>query len=200
MNQNPQNLPPATIKQELLYGTGCIYELTKGIIVLVILATLLNFFVATIAIVDGVSMEPDFHTGEYLVIDRLSYILGHFTRGDDVVLKFPGDPDHKKYIKRLIGLPGDHIQIKNGSVFLNGQLLNEPYLANNDETFKLDPYGTPLINQTIDVIVPQGQYYLMGDNRPNSSDSRIWGTAGKSYLIGKAVLEVFPGISLIPKY
>jgi signal peptidase I len=192
LNQNSQNLPPQSAKQKIIYGAGCAYELTKGLIVLVVLITLVHFFVATIAVVDGVSMEPSFHTGEFLIVDRWSYDFGTINRGDSVVLKFPGDPDHKKYIKRIIGLPGERVKVANGQVFINDQLLNETYLGANTETYKLDPFGRPMADETIDVIVSKDEYFIMGDNRPNSSDSRIWGTAGRKYLIGKAIYKILP--------
>jgi signal peptidase I len=94
-------------KRNVLYTTGCVFELTKWIIVVIILLTLTHFFVATISIVDGISMEPNFHNGEYIIVNRYQYNFGTPERGDAVVLKFPGDPDHKKYIKRIIGLPGE---------------------------------------------------------------------------------------------
>lgn len=183
MNQNPRAFDSETPKEKFIYGASCAYELTKWIIVLIIVVILIHFFMATIAIVDGVSMEPNFHTGEYLVVDRFDYNFGSPARGDAVVLKFPGDPDHKKYIKRIIGLPGDWVKIEGGQVYLNGKLLNEPYIPSNIATTS---------DQNIDTIVQPNEYFIMGDNRPNSNDSRIWGTAGRRFLIGKAVFQIYP--------
>ncbi|MEI6039886.1 MAG: signal peptidase I [Candidatus Berkelbacteria bacterium] len=190
MNQIQQALSPNT-KQKIMYGTGCAYELTKGIIVVAIVITLIHFFIATIAIVDGISMEPNFHTGDYLIVDRWDYNFGKPARGDAVVLRFPGDPDHKKYIKRIIGLPGEHIKIADGQVFINDKLLNETYIPGTTET------TSP--SRVIDEIVKPDEYFVMGDNRMNSNDSRIWDTAGSRFLIGKAWIEVWPKPKQIEK-
>ena len=183
-----------SVKQKFMYSAGCAYELTKWIVVLIIIVTLVHFFVATIAIVDGVSMEPNYHTGEYLIVDRFDYNYGKPARGDAVVLKFPGDPDHKKYIKRIIGLPNDHIQIINNQVIVNGQVLTESYIPSTTIT------DSP--SRNIDEIVKPDEYFIMGDNRPNSNDSRIWDTAGKRFLIGKVIFKIFPTFQKIntPKY
>lgn len=178
-------------RRNVLYSTGCLFELTKWIIVAVIIGILIHFFIVTIAIVDGASMEPNFHTGEYLVINRFQYNFGSPQRGDAVVLKYPGDPEHKKYIKRIVGLPNERITIKNGYVYINSIRLNEPYI--NAQTQAATE---------IDMIIPKDEYFTIGDNRLNSSDSRIWGTAAKRFLIGKAWVEFYPEIKKIeqPQY
>ncbi|AKM82312.1 TPA: signal peptidase I [Candidatus Berkelbacteria bacterium] len=171
----------AELEEKAVYGAGCFYELTKWLIAVVIFFCLIHFFVATVFIVDGVSMEPNFHTGETVIANRWQYIFGNPERGDVVVLKFPGDPVHKKYIKRIIGIPGDTIAIKDGEVFLNGKKLDEPYLPTEMLTM-------PNVNRTL----RGSDYFLMGDNRPNSSDSRVWGIADKRFLIGKGWLIIWP--------
>lgn len=175
-------------KQKMLYGAGCAYELTKWIIVVIIFFTLIHFFVATISIVDGISMEPNFHTDEFLVVNRWQYNFGTPERGDGVVLKFPGDPDHKKYIKRIIGLPGERVAVINGEVYVNNQKLTESYLPNSLLTESEKP---------VDVTVGKDEYFIMGDNRPNSNDSRIWGTANQRFLIGKAWFQIYPSFKKI---
>jgi len=196
MNQSVSNWAPkeevqpiesqeAVVKRNVLYTTGCLYELTKWIIVALILITLVHFFVGTLSIVDGVSMEPNFHNGEYLIIDRWHYNFGEPSRGDAVVLKFPGDPEHKKYIKRIIGLPGERIEIREGNVYINGQMLNEAYIPASVQT---------LADQPINRVMEPEEYFIMGDNRMNSNDSRIWGTADKRFLIGKAWFQIYPQI------
>lgn len=175
-------------RHNTLYATGCIFELTKWIVVVIILLTLCHFFVATISIVDGVSMEPNFRNGEYLIINRYQYNFGEPNRGDAVVLKFPGDPEHKKYIKRIVGLPGERVQIKDSKILINGQVLNEDYI----------PASVPtLAEKNIDQVLPVNEYFIVGDNRLNSNDSRIWGTAGRDFLIGKAWFQIFPHIKKI---
>lgn len=174
----------AVTKEKMIYGTGCFFELTKWLIVLLILLTLAHFFIATIFIVDGASMEPNFQSGEIALANRWQYNFGTPERGDVTILKFPGDPEHKKYIKRIIGLPGEKIVIKNSQVYINDRLLSELYI----------PQGTitaPDVNRTLG----KNEYFIMGDNRENSSDSRIWGVAEKRHLIGKATFILWPSTS-----
>ena len=124
-----QSEKSAEIKEKAYYGAGCLYELTKWLIVGVILLSLIHFFVATLIIVDGLSMEPNFHTNEIIGVNRWQYLFGTPERGDVSVIKFPGDPEHKKYIKRIIGVPGDTVAISNGAVFINNKKINEPSLG-----------------------------------------------------------------------
>lgn len=175
--------PPAQINtwQKIFYSTGCVYELTKWLIVLIVFGTLIHFYVGTISIVDGQSMEPNFHSGEYILVNRWTYLFQEPKRGDPTVLRFPGDPARVKYIKRIIGLPGETVSIQNGSVFINGQKLNEPYLAPGTQTY---PNMTKQLTKD--------EYFLMGDNRLNSSDSRIWGACPKRDLIGKPWYILWP--------
>ena len=167
--------------QKFFYGTGCAFELTKWVIVVLVIGTLIHFFVGTLFIVDGQSMEPNFHSGEYILVNRWQYNFGVPSRGDAVVLKFPGDPEHKKYIKRIIGLPGEKVEIWNGTVYINGQILNESYLP-------ADTMTLPNLNRQL----RDEDYFLLGDNRPNSSDSRLWGICPKRNLIGKAFYVLYP--------
>ncbi len=167
--------------QKFFYGTGCAFELTKWVIVVLVLGTLIYFFVGTLFIVDGKSMEPNLHSGEYILVNRWQYNFGKPERGDVVVLKFPGDPEHKKYIKRVIGLPGEKVEIWNGTVYINGQILKESYLP-------ADTMTLPNLNRQL----RDEDYFLLGDNRPNSSDSRLWGICPKRNLIGKAFYIVYP--------
>jgi signal peptidase I len=128
--------------------------------------------------VDGSSMEPSLHTGEFVIVNKLSYKFGSPDYGDVVVFHFPRDPE-QEYIKRVIGLPGDHVQIYNGKVFVNQQLLDEPYIA-----------AAPAYESTWEV--PEGELFVLGDNRNNSSDSHNWGPVPMSNMIGKAVFVYWP--------
>jgi signal peptidase I len=128
--------------------------------------------------VDGASMEPTLVSGEYVVVNRLSYRLGSPQRGDIIVFHPPVNPE-EEYIKRVIGLPGDEVEVKDGMVYVNGQPLQESYL-----NVKTNYAGT--------WNVPQDQLFVLGDNRINSSDSRNWGTVPMNYVVGKAVLVYWP--------
>lgn len=177
-------------KEKVLYGTSCFWELSKWVIVLVIIFTMIHFFVATLFIVDGESMEPNYHSGEYIIVNRWQYLFGKPDRGDTVVLKFPGDPENKKYIKRIIGLPGENVIIQDGSVFINGEKLDEKYIPVGIQTL-------PNVNRTL----KDDDYFLLGDNRDNSSDSRVWGVANRQHLIGSAwvILYPFENAGIVPK-
>jgi signal peptidase I len=136
--------------------------------------------------IKGGSMDPNFHDGEFLLTDKVTYRFGEPKRGDVIVFKAPPD-DQEEYIKRIIALPGDTVMIQGGKVFVNGEELHEPYLDSNLQTaagnFALE--GVPLK-------VPANSYFLMGDNRNHSFDSRNFGFINKSKFIGKAWLLYWP--------
>lgn len=175
------NIDAPKTKEKFYYSAGCLFELTKWLIIVVIFLMMVNFFVITIFIVDGISMEPNFHTGEIIVANRFQYIFGRPERFDAVTLKFPGDPEHKKYIKRVIGLPGDTVTIKDGFVFVNDKKITEPYLPEGTITL-------PDVSRKLE----GDDYFLLGDNRDNSSDSRIWGVAPRRDLIARAWVIIWP--------
>jgi signal peptidase I len=152
-------------------------DILETLVLSVVLFVSINMISARIR-VDGASMEPTLVSGEYVIVNRVSYRLGSPHRGDIIVFHFPRDPK-EEYIKRLIGLPGDEIEVKNNWVYVNGQLLDESYLkvtTNYIGTWR----------------VPEGQLFVLGDNRNNSSDSHDWGTVPMDYVVGKAVLVYWP--------
>lgn len=122
--------------------------------------------------VEGMAMKPAFNDGDRLFIDKN---LGELKRGDVVAFLYPKDKS-KWYFKRIIGLPGETIEIREGKVYINGQILEELYIDKSLNQAKSD--FPPLK-------VPEYQYFVMGDNRDNSSDSRYWGTVDKQLIIGK---------------
>jgi signal peptidase I len=138
--------------------------------------------------VDGSSMEPSLHDGEFVVINRLAYRWCNPDRGEVIVFHFPLDPQ-RRFIKRIIGLPGDSIAVHNGQVFVNGSLIQEPYIA-----------APP--NYEGDWIVETGRVFVLGDNRNNSLDSQNWGTLPLDEIIGKAVVIYWPfeDWEMIPHY
>lgn len=167
--------------KKIFYAQGVIYELGKWLILAILIIVLVNFFIVTVHIVQGPSMEPNFSTGEIILTNKLSYLISQPQRGDAVIIKFPGDPQKTKYIKRIIGLPGEKLEIKNGNIYINNSLLVESYIADNIKTWP---------DMTVDI--PKDEYFIIGDNRPNSNDSRYWGTARKGDLIGKGVFILSP--------
>jgi signal peptidase I len=130
--------------------------------------------------VESVSMQPTLFPGDFVIVNKLAYQFSHIPqRGDVIVFKFPPDPESIPYIKRVIGLPGDQIHISDGKVYINGQLMLEPYLK---VTTKLGGDWT----------VPSDQLFVMGDNRNNSSDSRRWGFVPLENIIGRAEVIYLP--------
>ena len=128
--------------------------------------------------VDGYSMEPTLHNGEFVIVNKLAYRFGDYSQGDVIVFHYPRDPD-QEYIKRVIGLPGDRVRISNGQVFVNDQPVAEPYIA------------APPRYQS-EWFVPDDSLFVLGDNRNNSSDSHNWGPVPKEYVVGKALFVYWP--------
>lgn len=121
--------------------------------------------------IDGESMMPNFLNAEYLLTEKVNYYFNKPQRGDVVVLRPPpAVSQNDEFIKRIIGLPGETLRLQDGHVFINGKRLIEPYIADDVST-----NGGSFLADNTDYVVPDGQYFLMGDNREHSSDSRFWG-------------------------
>ncbi len=143
-------------------------------------------FIITPNQVKGASMEPSFKSGDYILTSRVTYKLRRPDRGDVVVFKAPKNPDIE-YIKRIIGLPGDKILIENGQVYVNGQALPEQYTAAATNLWE-----GGFIKEGTTIIVPDGYVFVMGDNRPRSSDSREFGPVPVESIIGQVFYRYFP--------
>ena len=179
MDTNQSGLIPEQ-DQPKRKGSGCLgflVDILETLILSLVLFISINIISARIR-VDGDSMLPTMVSGEYVVINRLSYRFGSPQPGDIIVFHFPRDPK-EEYIKRVIGLPGDIVEVMNGAVYVNGQPLVENYLS-----VKMNYNGK--------WEVPAGQLFVLGDNRNNSSDSHDWGTVPMDYVVGKAVLVYWP--------
>lgn len=179
-----------------------VWELTQTLVLAAVIFMMVRG-VAQNFRVEGPSMEPGLHDGQYLLVNKAVYFkidVGNLSRyipfinaddndtrylfhppkrGDVVVFRYPRDPN-RDFIKRIIGIPGDTVQIDQGMVSVNGVLLDEPYI-NEGSTFSLEPRT-----------VPPNSYFVMGDNRPNSSDSRNWGFVPEENIIGKAMFSYWP--------
>ena len=136
--------------------------------------------------VKGSSMEPNFHNNEFILTDKISYRFQNPKRGDVIIFRSPNNPD-VDYIKRIIALPGEKVKAKNGYIYVDETKLSEKYL--NDLTFL---FPTSKLQNDIDIIVPQDEYFVLGDNRPHSSDSREFGPISRSSIIGKAFIRYWP--------
>lgn len=147
----------------------------------ILLALLLFLAINTVTSrvrVENISMEPTLQPGYLLIVNKLAYKLGEPKHGDIVVFHYMGD-NNEDYIKRVIGLPGDEVKIENGTVYVNGIALNEPYIA-----------AFPAYSGTWKV--PEGSLFVLGDNRNNSSDSHQWGFVDLDDVVGKAVFIYYP--------
>lgn len=136
--------------------------------------------------IKGASMEPSFYTGEYILTSKVTYKFRSPYRGDIIVFKSPKNPDIE-YIKRIIGLPGDKVVIKNGDVIVNDNLIQENYIAAQTNLWE---GGFTKDGQ--ELIVPKEELFVMGDNRPHSSDSREFGTVPIPSIIGQVFYRYFP--------
>lgn len=171
---NPELSQP---KERLSGFLRFLVDILETLVLAVVLFVTINLISARIR-VDGSSMEPTLVSGEYMIVDRISYRLGSPKRGDIIVFHPPLKPK-EEYIKRVIGLPSDEVEVKNNMVYVNGQHLDETYLkvtTNYIGTWR----------------VPAGQLFVLGDNRNNSEDSHDWGTVPMDYVVGKAILVYWP--------
>lgn len=162
------------------------YRLVREVIETIVL-TVLMFLVIRLAVqnfnIDGMSMEPGLHNSELILVDKWSYHFRTPNRGDVVVFVAPPNPS-QDYIKRVIGLPGDVISIQDTTVTVNGKTLKEFYV---DPSRQGNPYAS-FVNH----VVPPGMYFVLGDNRGGSSDSRDWGCLPTQNVIGRAALVYWP--------
>lgn len=161
--------------------------LLRDLIFALMLASLLVVFVVQPVKVEGTSMLPRLHDGERIFVNKLVYYDDYrwapkIDRGDIVVFWYPNDPS-KSYIKRVIGLPGDKVEIRDGVVRVNDFPLQETYL---------DPHNNASHPTLAPQVIRANYYFVMGDNRDNSSDSRSWGLVPKKYIYGKALFRYWP--------
>jgi signal peptidase I len=172
---------PEVVEEEGQKGllSPVLREILETVVLAAVIWLLINFTTARY-VVEGSSMEPNLVSGQFLIVNRLAYRFGEPQRGDIIVFDFPGNPSDD-YVKRIIGLPGEEIRIDQGQVYVNGEMLEEPYL--------IDGLLTPREGTWT---VPEDNYFVMGDNRPSSSDSRTWGTLNADFIVGKAWVSYWP--------
>ncbi len=168
-------------------------EIVNFALIALIIVLPIRWFIAQPFIVSGASMENTFHNNEYLIVDQLNYRFNSPERGEVIIFRYPNDPS-KFFIKRIIALPGETIYIDGSEVVVfneenpDGLLLEEPYIASMEN----------YTNQT--TILGEDEYFVMGDNRDHSSDSRSWGALNKDKIIGRAFIRLFPpaDFSILP--
>ena len=144
--------------------------------------------------IKGSSMEPNFPDKEFLLTDKVSYRFNEPKRGDVVVFKAPGQKNDE-FIKRIIGLPGEKVSIKNSEVYIDGKRLNEPYIS-----LGLPTRGGAFLGENQEIVVAEETYFVLGDNREASSDSRVWGLVPEEDINGRAWVIYWPppAVGLVP--
>jgi signal peptidase I len=185
-------------KQESRSFGKSVWEWAKVIVIALLISLPIRFFIAEPFVVNGASMDPAFSTGQFLIVDRLTYRLESPKRGDVIVFEYPDNPSIY-YIKRIIGLPGETLDIKDGSVAIttvksstaaaHTEVLNESYIA---------PIHAS--HDTYHIALGPTEYFVMGDNRAQSSDSRVWGPLDSQFIIGRPIVRLFPlnTLSILP--
>lgn len=163
---------------------GLLKDLFTLALLIVVVVIPIRVFIVSPFVVDGDSMHPTFQNLDYLIIDEFIYYFKAPERGEVIVFRYPKDPSIF-YIKRIIGLPGETVSINRGTVTVTtaeGEelTLEEPYIVNEDATY------------TRSVSLGDNEYFVMGDNRPNSSDSRVWGALPRKDIIGRVDLRLLP--------
>lgn len=182
----PPHLPPEKGEERPLR------DILRFVIIAAPLVFLFRMFIAQPFIVRGDSMVPTFHDKEYLIVEEVSYHTGDVHRGDVVVFKYPLDPK-QYFIKRIVGLPGETISITNGQVTVRN--------SENPSGFQLDEsYLSDWEDSRSPLTLENDEYFVMGDNRNNSSDSRRWGPVNEKLLVGRAFIRLWPfeGFSVHP--
>jgi signal peptidase I len=161
-------------------------EAFETIVLSLAIFVVIYFFVASPHQVKGLSMYPTFDDKELILTDKVSYRLGQPKRGDVIVFKSPTNPEYD-YIKRIIGVTGDRVKIEANGVYVNGELQAEKFLPAETVTS-----GGLFLELSREVTVPEDSYFVLGDNRAGSSDSRAWGFVTKKEIIGKVIFRYFP--------
>lgn len=172
----------ATLSRPRLRRRGFLYELLETLVLIMAIYALVDLASARFY-VDGPSMEPSFVTGQRVIVSRVNYLLGQPERGEIIVFDSPDRPNvDPPLIKRLIGMPGETVEIRDSLVYINGEQLDEPYINEpctrncEDRTWELGP----------------DEYFAMGDNRNRSRDSRSFGPVKHNHLIGEALIRYWP--------
>lgn len=161
------------------------FDLTKVVILIAVILIAIFVVLGVPLPVSGESMQPNFQSGQVVIVERLSY-AGNKTirRGDVVAAKFPADPSSTRLIKRVLGLPGETVHAEAGRIFVDGiELVEGSYTP---------VFGTPPYDEQTAVTLKEDEYFLVGDNRPGSSDSRLWGAVQKSDIQGKIGFVIWP--------
>ncbi|OPX86708.1 MAG: Signal peptidase I T [Pelotomaculum sp. PtaB.Bin104] len=155
-------------------------EIIESVVIAVILAVIIRLFILEPFYIPSGSMEPTLQENDRIIVSKLNYRFQEPKRGDIIVFKYPLDPK-RNFVKRLIAVGGETVSIKNSKLYINNQLVAEDYLP---QGLRFKDFGP--------VEVPAGSYFMLGDNRNNSEDSRFWGFLPENLIVGKAVVIYWP--------
>lgn len=162
------------------------FDFLQSIVVVMAIMVMIYLFVMSPQEINGASMEPNFHNGEYILTNKIWYKFKDPQRGEVIIFKSPRNKE-VDYIKRIIGIPGDRVRLADNTFYVNDQKVEEAYI----------PEGTPIfpgsfLQESSEIIVPENQYFVIGDNRPHSADSREFGPIPFEDIIGKAFVRYWP--------
>ena len=177
LSASPESFEGEVLPAQPSPGKSLLREVIETVLLTVLIYVAVNFATGRFRI-EGSSMEPSMHPNQYVLVDKLSYMLGDPKRGDVIVFNYP-QATERDFIKRVIGLPGETIRVQGGVVYVNDVPLEEPYIAappSYENTWTLGP----------------DEYFVLGDNRNSSSDSHAWGPLARHYFIGRAILVYWP--------
>jgi len=161
-------------------------EYAEALIIAVLLALTIRTFVVQAFVIPSGSMLPTLRIGDYLLVNKFVYLFRPIRRGDIIVFKFPQD-EARDFIKRVVGLPGETLEIRDRQVFIDGKPLHEPYAVFSEPPL----FGSPVPYHLGPMVIPPGHLFMMGDNRDNSLDSRSWGLLEESKVVGEASIIYF---------
>lgn len=180
----PANSQPTTDDRQQKNSSNFWPELIKLVFISLLIVVPFRLYIAKPFIVNGASMDPTFETGDYLIVDELTYQFRPPERGSVLIFKYPKDPS-KSFIKRVIGLPGETVSLSEGKVTIinaenpNGFTFEEPYVKSKKE-------------DSLTYELSAGEYFVLGDNRVGSADSRIWGPVPAENIVGRPIIRFFP--------
>ena len=163
------------------------WELIKVFLLAVVIIVPIRYFLVQPFFVRGASMEPTFLNGEYLVIDELSYYLREPKRGEVIVFRFPNNRS-QFFIKRIVGLPGETVRVEDGRVVIQSEAYEQGVVLDESQYLPVDLRT----GGRTELELAEDEYFVLGDNRPSSSDSRTWGVLGEDDIVGRAWIRAFP--------
>ncbi len=180
-------------------GFSFVLEVLQVVVVALAIVLPIRFFVFQPFIVKGASMEPSFHNGDYLIVDEISYRFKNPERGEVLVFKYPLDKS-QRFIKRVVGLPGEKVDIEKGRVSITSLNGSQIILV---ESYVTTPFSEMILENNA-LMLGHGEYFVMGDNRTHSFDSRNWGVLKEEDIVGRVVFRAWPPLDVsffsIPQY